>query len=487
MSQPKDQLCTGYDDTPVMSRRQMLANTAYGIGGIALSQLLAGDGGSAAWASGRPFKPSHAATAKRVIFMFQSGAPSQMDLWDYKPLLNEMHGQELPDEVRKGQRLTGMSANQSSMPLVGSPFKFSQDKKTGNWASELIPHTAAISEDICLVKSMHTEAINHGPGVCFFQTGSQFPGRPSIGSWINYGLGSENDDLPGFVVLTTKNQTGGQPLVSHYWGNGFLPSEHQGARFRSGKDPVLYLDNPPGIDKASRRDTLDALGELHRLQGQQNPDPQLEARIAQYELAYRMQMAVPEAVDLSSEPDHIFELYGEDAREPGTYAANCLQARRLAERGVRFIQLYHKGWDHHGGLPKALPGLCKATDQASAALVTDLKQRGMLDDTLVIWAGEFGRTNYCQGRLTANDFGRDHHPKCFTAWMAGGGVKAGHTHGSTDEFCYNIAEDPVSVFDFNATMLHTLGIDHKRLTYRYQGRDFRLTDVEGDVVHDLLA
>lgn len=464
----------------------MLANTAYGFGGLALSQLLGADGG-AAWASGKPFVPSHEATAKRVIFLFQSGAPSQMDLWDYKPLLNKMHGQELPAEVRAGQRLTGMSANQSSMPLVGSPYQFTQHGDTGTWASELLPHTARIVDELCLVKSMHTEAINHGPGVCFFQTGSQFPGRPSIGAWLSYGLGSENADLPGFVVLTTKNQPGGQPLVSHYWGNGFLPSEYQGARFRSGKAPVLYLDNPPGIDQASRRASLDALGELHRLQGEQNPDPQLEARIAQYELAYRMQMAVPEAVDTSGEPEQIFELYGEDARDPGTYAANCLQARRLAERGVRFIQLYHKGWDHHDGLPKALPKLCQETDQATAALVTDLKQRGMLDDTLVIWAGEFGRTNYCQGRLTATDFGRDHHPKCFTAWMAGGGAKPGYTHGATDEFCYNVTENPVSVFDFNATMLHLLGIDHERLTYRYQGRDFRLTDVEGDVIHEMIG
>lgn len=482
MAQPsKTPLCIGSEPMPLLSRRAMLERSCYGIGLAALSQLLGGKQSLAA-----AIAPAVAAArAKRVIFLFQSGAPSQMDLWDYKPLLNERHGEELPDSVRQGQRLTGMSANQSSMPLVGSPYSFKQYGQSGAWLSELLPHTARIVDDLCVVKSMHTEAINHGPGVSFFQTGSPFPGRPSIGAWVNYGLGSESEDMPGFVVLITKDKTG-QPLVSHYWGAGFLPSEFQGTRFRSGGDPILYLDNPPGITGETRRRSLDTLAAMHRLQMVENPDPQIDARIKQYELAYRMQMAAPEATDLSSEPDRVFEMYGEDAREPGTYAANCLLARRLAERGVRFIQLYHQDWDHHDHLPKELPRLCKETDQASAALVRDLKQRGLLDDTLVIWAGEFGRTNYCQGKLTAGNFGRDHHPKCFTVWMAGGGVKPGTVHGATDDFGYNIAEGPVSVFDLNATMLHLLGVDHKALTYRYQGRDFRLTDVHGEVKRELI-
>ncbi|MEM6329862.1 MAG: DUF1501 domain-containing protein [Planctomycetota bacterium] len=425
-------------------------------------------------------------TAKRVIFLFQSGAPSQMDLFDYKPVLNQRHGEELPDSVRRGQRLTGMSASQSSMPLVGSPYKFAQHGQSGAWVSELLPHTASVSDDLCYIKSVHSEAINHGPGVCFFQTGNQFPGRPSIGAWLSYGLGSENANLPTFVVLITKNK-GGQPLVSHYWGNGFLPSRHQGARFRSGKDPVLYLDRPPGIDLGARRDTLDTLRQLHELQKQTSPEPAIDARINQYELAFRMQASIPDVVDTSDEPESTFEHYGPDSREPGTYAANCLLARRLAEKGVRFIQLYHQGWDHHNNLPSGIKQQCRETDQASAALVSDLKQRGMLDDTLIVWAGEFGRTNYCQGKLTASNFGRDHHPRCFTVWMAGGGVKPGLSYGRTDDYCYNIDDKPVSVFDLNATLMHTLGIDHKALTYRYQGRDFRLTDVHGTVLTDVLA
>lgn len=482
-NRPPQQLCTGYEDTHGISRRQMLENTCYGLGAAALSQLLPLNSSLGSQAQ---LAAPNMAKAKRVIFLFQSGAPSQMDLFDYKPMLNKMHGQELPDKVRQGQRLTGMSANQSSMPLVGSPYRFSQHGESGAWMSELLPYTSQIADDLCIVKSMHTEAINHGPGVCFFQTGSQFPGRPSIGAWLNYGLGTENDNLPGFVVLITKNK-GGQPLVSHYWGNGFLPSEHQGARFRSGKDPVLYLQNPAGVDVKCRREAMDALKKLHELQLAETADPEIESRIAQYELAFRMQMTVPEAIDVSSESEHTFEMYGPDAKKPGTFAANCLLARRLAERGVRFIQLYHQGWDHHGGLPKQLPNQCRETDQPSAALVKDLKQRGLLEDTLIVWAGEFGRTNYCQGKLSPGNFGRDHHPKCFSVWMAGGGAKPGISYGSTEDFCYNIAENPVSVFDFNATMLHLLGIDHTRLTYRYQGRDFRLTDVHGEVIHDIVS
>ncbi len=428
----------------------------------------------------------HAPKAKRVIFLFQSGAPSQLDLFDHKPLLNEKHGTELPDEVRQGQRLTSMSGNQSSLPLVGSPFKFSQHGESGTWLSELLPHTASIADDICVVRSMYTEAINHGPGVTFMQTGSQFPGRPSMGAWLDYGLGTENEDLPAFVVMVTKDK-GGQPLVSRLWGSGFLPSKHQGVRFRSGKDPVLYLSNPEGIDATSRRSAMDALGKLHQIQLSQAADRQVETRIAQYELAFRMQASIPEATDLSDESQRVIDEYGPDAKNPGTFAANCLLARRLAERGVRFIQLYHQGWDHHGGLPKGLPVQCRETDQPSAALVKDLKRLGLLDETLVIWSGEFGRTNYCQGKLTEKSFGRDHHPKCFSLWMAGGGIKPGTVYGQTDPYGYNIAENPVHIHDLQATIQHLLGIDHERLTYKYQGRQFRLTDVHGQVVKEILA
>ena len=428
----------------------------------------------------------HAPKAKRVIFLFQAGGPSQMDLYDHKPLLNEMQGKELPDEVRKGQRLTGMSGAQASLPLVGSPFKFKQHGDSGAWFSDLVPNMAEIADDLCFVKSMHTEAINHGPGVTFIQTGSQFPGRPSMGAWLDYGLGSENENLPSFVVLVTKEK-GGQPLVSRLWGSGFLPSKHQGVRFRSGADPVLYLKDPSGLGRESKRKMLDALNELHQMKLAQEPDPQLETRIAHYELSFRMQNSIPEATDFKDEPDHVLDSYGPDARNPGTFAANCVLARRLAERGVRFIQLYHQGWDHHGGLIGGIKTQCRETDQPSAALVRDLKQRGMLEDTLVIWGGEFGRTNYCQGKFAGGDFGRDHHGKCFSIWMAGGGVKPGTTHGITDDYCYNIHEGGVHVHDLQATILHLLGIDHERLTYRYQGRRFRLTDVHGHVVKEVIA
>ncbi len=421
-----------------------------------------------------------------MIFLFQAGGPSQLDLFDHKPLLKAKHGTELPDEIRQGQRLTGMSGNQSSLPLVSSPFAFRQHGESGAWMSELLPHTASVADDLCIIRSVHTEAINHGPAVTFVQTGSQFPGRPSIGAWLSYGLGTDNANLPAFVVMVTKDK-GGQPLLSRLWGSGFLPSRHQGVRFRSGKDPVLYLSNPDGIDADGRRDMLDALRRLHELQLAQEADPLVETRISQYELAYRMQMSIPEATDLSDEPAHIFDEYGEDARNPGTYAANCLLARRLAERGVRFIQLYHQGWDQHGGLPKGIRNQCRETDQASSALVRDLKRRGMLEDTLVIWGGEFGRTNYCQGKLQGDNFGRDHHPRCFSMWMAGGGVRPGMTYGETDPYGYNIAENPVSVHDVQATLMHLLGIDHERLTFKYQGRRFRLTDVHGRLIEDILA
>ncbi len=465
------------------SRRDFIQRFGMGLGGVALTDLMRSESVAGYGAlAGHHF----ASKAKRVIFLFQSGAPSQMDLFDYKPLLNERHGTQLPDSVRRGQRLTGMSGNQSSLPLVGSPFKFNRHGQSGAWISDLLPHTAKVADELCFIKSMHTEAINHGPGVTYVQTGSQFPGRPSMGAWLSYGLGAENANLPSFVVMVTKNK-GGQPLVARLWGSGFLPSKYQGVRFRSGKDPVLYLNNPDGLDSASRRRMLDSLRRLHQIQLDTSPDPAIEARIAQYELAFRMQTSIPEVTDLSGEPDHVYEAYGKDARNPGSFAANCLLARRLAERGVRFIQLYHPGWDQHGGLVGGITRQCRETDQPSAALVSDLKQRGLLEDTLVIWGGEFGRTNYCQGKLTRNSFGRDHHPRCFTLWMAGGGVKPGTTFGQTDDYCYNIAHDPVHLHDFQATVLHLLGIDHERLTYKYQGRYFRLTDVHGHVVNPILA
>lgn len=470
----------------LQNRRQFFSRTSAGIGGMALAQLLGGSDSAMADTGGVLPSTHFPATAKRVIYLFMSGGPSQLDLFDYKPVLNEQNGQELPDSIRGGQRLTGMSANQATLPLAGSAFKFKQHGNSGAWLSDLLPHTAKVADDLCFIKSMHTEAINHDPAITFFQTGSQIAGRPSMGAWLSYGLGSDNENLPTFTVLVTKDK-GGQPLYARLWGNGFLESVHQGVQFRAGADPVLYLGNPDGISAAGRRRMLDKLAELHRLEYEKNLDPAVNARIAQYEMAYRMQTSVPEVTDLSSEPEHIFDLYGPDSKKPGTFAANCLLARRLAERNVRFIQLYHQGWDQHGGLPGAIKNQCRDTDQAAAALVTDLKQRGMLDDTLVLWGGEFGRTNYSQGKLTADNYGRDHHPRCFTAWAAGGGIKPGISYGSTDEYGYNVAENGVHVHDFQATILHLLGIDHLRLTYKHQGRRYRLTDVHGEVVEAILA
>ncbi len=483
--------CTGFENTANWSRRRFLNQFAGGLGGLALADLAGSTLRAAPAAADAPRggilgAPHGSPAAKRIIYLFQSGGPSQMDLFDHKPLLNQLHGTELPDSVRAGQRLTAMSGNQASLPLAGSPFPFHRHGESGAWMSDLLPHTAGVADELCIIPSMYTEAINHGPGVTFMQTGSQIPGRPSFGAWLDYGLGSTNENLPSFVVLITKNK-GGQPLVSRLWGNGFLPSRHQGVRFRSGKDPVLYIGNPAGIDRASRRRLLDRLRELHENELESTPDALIDARIAQYEMAFRMQSSVPEVTDLASEPPSTFALYGEEARNAGSFAANCLLARRLAERGVRFIQLYHQGWDQHGGLPRGIQTQCRETDRASAALVADLKQRGLLDDTLVVWGGEFGRTNYCQGRLTANDFGRDHHPRCFSIWIAGGGIRAGTTYGRTDDFGYNVVENGVHVHDFHATLLHLLGIDHERLTYRFQGRRFRLTDVHGHVVRDILA
>ncbi len=457
-----------------------------GLGSIALADLMSP--GKSTQATGLPgvlSQPHVTPRAKRVIYLFQSGGPSQLETFDYKPLLNKQQGQQLPDEVRQGQRLTGMSANQSSLPIAGSAFAFKQHGQSGAWVSELLPHTAAVVDDLCIVRSLHTEAINHDPAITFLQTGSQIAGRPSIGAWLNYGLGSDNENLPAFVVLITKGQ-GGQPLYARLWASGFLPSRYQGVQFRSGKDPVLYLSNPSGVDRGSRRQMLDRLRELHEIELAATGDAELNTRIAQYEMAFRMQSSVPEVTDFSDEPEHVMKLYGPDAKKPGTYAANCLLARRLVERGVKFVQLYHQGWDQHGNLPTAITNQCKATDQPSAALLRDLKQRGMLEDTLVIWGGEFGRTNYSQGKLTADNYGRDHHPRCFSMWMAGGGVKPGTVHGETCPYGYNIVENSVHVHDLHATLLHLLGIDHERLTYRFQGRDFRLTDVSGHVVRDIV-
>ena len=490
MNHPHEQHCRDYQKT--YNRRDFLSKTTLGLGAAALAGLMNPLG---AFSSPTPpilrngggilGAPHFTPKVKRVIYLFQSGGPSQIDLFDHKPLLRKMHGEELPASVRKGQRLTGMSSGQAALPIAGSKFDFKQHGQSGAWVSSLLPYTSKIADELCFVKSMNTEAINHDPAITFIQTGSQQPGRPSIGSWLSYGLGSDNENLPAFVVMVTADKYG-QPLYNRLWGNGFLASEHQGVQFRSGKDPVLFLNNPPGISGADRRAQLDHLKRLQQIQLEQTKDPEISARIAQYEMAYRMQTSVPEVTDTSGEPDYIYDLYGEDSRKPGTFAANCLLARRLAERGVKFIQLYHQGWDAHGGLPQNHGQQCKDTDQASAALVLDLKQRGLLEDTLVIWGGEFGRTTYTQGAVN-DHYGRDHHGRCYSLWMAGGGVKKGFSYGATDDFSYNIAENGVHVHDFQATLMHLLGIDHERLTHKFQGRRYRLTDVHGHVVHDLLS
>jgi hypothetical protein len=484
---------------PLLDRRLSLNRRHFfgrvGLGATALAGLFneevfaAAPKTDAAANGGLPGLPHFAAKAKRVIYLFQSGAPSQMDLFDYKPRLAQLQGKDLPDSIRQGQRLTGMTASQDHFPIASSRFRFAQYGKSGAWLSELLPHTAEVADQLCFIKTMHTEAINHDPAITFFQTGAQLAGRPSIGSWLSYGLGSENHDLPAFVALLS-NGTGNpndQPLYDRLWSSGFLPTKHQGIKFRAASDPVLFLSNPAGFDASARRRMLDDLSALNQIQSAEFGDPEITTRISQYELAYRMQTSVPELMDVSHEPESVFELYGPEARRPGTFAANCLLARRLAERGVRFIQLFHRGWDQHTKLPTQIAGQCRDTDQPSAALVKDLKQRGLLDDTLVVWGGEFGRTVYCQGRLTQEDYGRDHHPRCFTLWVAGGGIRPGLTYGETDEFCYNIVRDPVDVHDLHATLLHCLGIDHTRLTFKFQGRHHRLTDVHGNVVKGLLA
>ncbi|MBA4018425.1 MAG: sulfatase [Pirellula sp.] len=477
-----------------VTRRQLLLGSALGLGAAALTELL-GSANSAAAATPKRGVPGILAQphvrprAKRVIYLFMQGGPSQLDLFDPKPTLAKRHGEELPDSIRMGQRITGMTAKQSSLPVAPSPFRFKQHGRSGAWISELLPELAGVADDLCIIRSVHTEAINHDPAITYLQTGNQQPGRPSFGSWVSYGLGTENRDLPAFTVLLSRGTavSPADPLFARLWGAGFLPSSHQGVCFRSQGDPVLYLSNPDGVLPEDRRRMLDTLGALNREQLAVSQDPEIETRIAQYEMAYRMQTSVPELTDLGDETDETFALYGDESRTPGTFAANCLLARRLVERDVRFVQLYHRGWDQHYNLPTNLGMQCHDVDRACAGLVTDLKRRGLLDDTLVVWGGEFGRTTYSQGKLTATNFGRDHHGRCFTIWAAGGGMKPGLTYGETDDYCYGIARDGVHIHDLNATLLHALGIDHTRLTYKFQGRYFRLTDVEGHVVEKLFA
>lgn len=464
--------------------------SASGMGGVALASLLSEDGFAATdgqMSTGALPGLHFAPKAKRVIYLFQSGGPSQMDLFDPKPALEGEFDKDLPDSIRKGQRITTMTSGQKRFPVAPSMFKFAQHGQSGQWLSELIPHTASIADKICVVKSMVTQAINHDPAITFFQTGSQIAGRPSMGAWASYGLGKENDDLPAFVAMTSRGKRGGQPLYERLWGSGFLPTTHQGVKFRSGSDPVLYLNNPAGVSREVKRGMLDDLSALNRKRLEEVGDPEIATRISQYELGFRMQASIPDLTDISDEPQSIIDLYGPDVKKPGTYASQCLLARRLIERGTRFVQLFHIGWDQHGNLPKEIRNQCRNTDQPSAALVKDLEQRGLLDETLVVWGGEFGRTTYCQGGLKRDNYGRDHHPRCFSIWMAGGGVKGGVSYGKTDDYSYNIDSNPVEVHDLHATMLHLMGIDHRKLTFRFQGRDYRLTDVHGKVVQPILA
>jgi hypothetical protein len=471
------------------TRRHFFGRGAQAVGLAALASLTAQaratSAKGAATGAGISGFPNLPVRAKRIISLFQSGAPSQIDLFDHKPGLSALSGTELPDSIRQGQRLTGMTSSQASFPIAASKFKFAQHGNSGAWISELLPHTSKIADDLCFIKSMHTEAINHDPAITFIQTGAQLAGRPSLGAWLSYGLGSENADLPAFVAMISGSLD--QPLYDRLWGSGFLPSRYAGVKFRSQGDPVLYLSNPPGINGKLRRDVLDDLSAMNELKFQETGDPEIATRVSQYEMAYRMQTSVPELTDISGEPTSTFDLYGEDARTPGTFAWNCLLARRLCERGVRFVQLFHRGWDQHVLLPKNIAIQCRMTDQPTAALIQDLKQRGLLEDTLVVWGGEFGRTVYCQGKLTPDDYGRDHHPRCYTIWLAGAGIKPGVTIGETDDFSYNITRDPVHVHDLNATILHLLGIDHTKLTFKFQGRHYRLTDVHGELVQGILG
>jgi hypothetical protein len=464
-----------------INRRQFFPQTGVSLGSLALSSLLRGADDTHAVGHLR-------GKAKRIIYLFMHGGPSQLDLFDHKPDLRKYHGEELPASVRGDQRLTGMTSGQASFPVTSSVFSFSQQGESGAWVSELLPETARIVDDLCLIPSMHTEAINHDPAVTLLQTGHQQPGRPSFGAWASYGLGTENSNLPAFVVLLSKGSAArpADPLYARLWGSGFLPSNHQGVAFRSGSDPVLYLSNSPGITSTTRRDQLDVLAALNTQRAVEIRDPDIKTRITQYEMAFRMQSSVPDLVEMSDETAATFDAYGPESLQPGTFARHCLLARRMAERGVRFIQLYHRGWDQHYNLPSDLRLQARDVDRPAAALIRDLKQRGMLDETLVIWGGEFGRTTYSQGKPEPNNYGRDHHGRCFTMWLAGGGIKPGLVHGQTDEFCYNITQHPVHVHDLNATLLHQMGIEHTRLTYRFQGRDYRLTDVHGEVVEAIV-
>ncbi len=473
-----------------INRRKFLSRMSIGLGSAALGSLLIPglfEGSAEEEAGFIPGIPHFAPKAKRVIYLFQNGAPSQLETFDYKPTLNKMMGQDLPESIRQGQRLTGMTSGQKSFPLVGSYYKFNQYGQSGAWVSEVFPHMAKIVDDLCIIRSIHTEAINHDPALTFFQTGAQQGNRPSMGSWVSYGLGTENKNLPAFCVLLSRGKGNGQGVYSKLWSNGFLDSIHQGVQFSSGENPILYLQDPDGMDREARRKMLDKVAALNEIQLKNFGDPEIATKIQQYEMAYRMQTAVPEIMDVSKEPDDIVKLYGSECLVPGTYAANCLLARKLSENGVRFIQLYHQGWDQHGNLPNEMRGQARDVDQPSAALITDLKQRGLLDETLVIWGGEFGRTNYCQGKMSVENYGRDHHPRCFSIWMAGGGIKPGMVYGETDEFGYNIVKNPVHINDFHATILNQLGFDHERLTYRFQGRRYRLTDVSGTVIKDIIT
>ena len=475
----------------LINRRHFFGRLATGIGTAALGSLLnpgllnaIGTGGSSGMLLGQPhFKQR----AKRVIYLFMAGGPSQLDLYDYKPGMAKLHETELPDSVRMGQRLTGMTSGQKNFPVVRSLFKFSQHGRSGTWFSELVPNIARLADDLCVIKTVNTEAINHDPAITFIQTGFQQPGRPCIGSWLHYGLGTDNANLPSFIVMISSGKESDQPLYTRLWSSGFMPSEYQGVQFRGVGDPVLFLSNPPGVSSQARRRMLDAMSKLNAKQYDAFGDPEINTRIAQYEMSYRMQTSVPDLTDVSKESQATLDMYGPDVKKPGSFAYNCLLARRMAERDVRFIQLYHRGWDQHNSLPKRIREQCKDTDQPSAALVTDLKQRGLLDDTLVVWGGEFGRTVYSQGKIEKENYGRDHHGRNFCIWMAGGGIKAGTTYGETDDYCYNVAENPVHIHDQNATILHCLGLDHEKLTYRFQGRDYRLTDIHGEVVKGILA
>lgn len=479
-----------FENQQHVTRRHFLGKLSVGLGSAALGTLLTKDLFSPKKSLEESIMsgiPHFAPKAKRVIYLFQNGAPSQLESFDYKPLLNKMVGQELPASIRGAQRLTGMTSGQDKFPLVGSKFAFNQYGQNGTWISEIFPNIAKIADDICVVKTLHTEAINHDPALTFFQSGAQQGNRPSMGAWLSYGLGSENSNLPAYSVLLSRGKGNGQGVYSKLWTNGFLDSVHQGVQFSNSDEPILYLENPDGVDAVTRRKMLDKLAMLNDENYKEFGDPEIQSRVQQYEMAYRMQTAVPEMMDLSKEPDYIVNMYGAESMVPGTYAANCLLARRLSESGVRFVQLYHQGWDQHGNLYNEMSGQAMDVDRASAALVQDLKQRGLLDETLVIWGGEFGRTNFCQGNFSEDNYGRDHHPRCFSIWMAGGGVKPGISYGETDEFGYNIVKDPVHVHDFHATVLHLLGLDHEKLIYKHLGRRFRLTDVAGKVIPGIIA